>query len=558
MRVQRILTYPDGSRLTVQSPNVVGETDMARLARILEGETARKVYGNKLRLPRGFGPETRGAFVAIAIDDAPLYERWHSTRVFVTDWPLPAQTVAGIVLQRDGGEWVAYPAIYDDLTASEAPALLVREPWVILLATISTMELAPYLAMAGPLDQVIGARIIREVQSRCNVYNQRELVGFFRDQLNSHLWQIGMNWARWDDDGYSFEDRLRELVEFDETVEMNVGNFVRLCQEHGLAIGTPRKNRRNPSQSIPVRIAPVELFTLLRGDPASTIRHLSEFRDDEELKTIFTSGSYGAVGSDSSLSAKEFALVRDWSPEADAVFSYGGNPDTHFDTDPELWATFPLARQRVTLDDLLNHVWWWKSYVEDFVPATQSIVEGKSERDAVDSTAISSWSGELMDLFRDNWEWSAFLYEFRARYGGRYSWEPFGKPWPKLNHTERGILACVWPPKHTGSHRIQPKLSPVVLEKMKSIEVVKLQHDLHAPGAIAEGMVLTEIVRFADAFGFSLPGRGEGKRQKVPWRAIQLLDLQYLLGRKFPGNESKLKQAIANYEAAFKEVNRIP
>ncbi|HEY3899569.1 MAG TPA: hypothetical protein VGM54_13195 [Chthoniobacter sp.] len=563
MQVQSTLNFPNGTCLTIESPNVVGETDMARLARILEGEVAQKVYGNNLRLPPGFGPETRGEFVAIAIDDAPLGERWHSTRVLVTEWPLLAPIVGGVILQRDDGQWVAYSGIYDDLSAAKAPALLVREPWVLLLARLVKNELEQYLRLAWQLNRVTDAWIVREVQSRCVLFNDQDLVGFFQGDFSFVLWQIGTRWPQWEERGLPAEERLHELVESDPTVKLGIGEFLRLCEENGLAIenGTGRRlpsRRRRPTPPWLKRTPPVELFTPLRGNTASTIRHISEFRDDEELKTIFMAGSYPQVGPDSPLSEREHALVRDWSPEADAIFSYGGDPELNFDTDPELWSSFPPKAEGITLEDLLNHVWWWKSCVDDFAPATASIIEGPSERKAVATTKITPWIGELLDLFRDNWEWSAFIYEFRARYERRYSWKPFGKPWPKLNHTERGILACVWPPKHAGSHRIQPKLSPVVLAKMKSIVTVKLQHDLHAPGAIAEEKVLDEIAQLAAAAGFSIPGKGEGKRQKVPWRAIQYLDLQYLLGRKIPDNASKLRDAIRNYEAAYEGVNWIP
>jgi hypothetical protein len=70
--------------------------------------------------------------------------------------------------------------------------------------------------------------------------------------------------------------------------------------------------------------------------------------------------------------------------------------------------------------------------------------------------------------------------------------------------------------------------------------------------------VLDEIERLAHAAGLSVPGKGQGRREKIGWRALQYLDLQYLLGRRIPSNESGLKHAIENYEAACREIGWEP
>lgn len=62
---------------------------------------------------------------------------------------------------------------------------------------------------------------------------------------------------------------------------------------------------------------------------------------------------------------------------------------------------------------------------------------------------------DQLEHFLDNWERSAFFYEFRARLKQKDdvpSWEGFGLPWNALDQTQRGILYYLWSPMHIGDH----------------------------------------------------------------------------------------------------------
>jgi len=85
---------------------------------------------------------------------------------------------------------------------------------------------------------------------------------------------------------------------------------------------------------------------------------------------------------------------------------------------------------------------------------------------------------------------------------------------------------------------------------MKSKVAVRLQHDIHSPAAAAEEKLVEVIKEFAEKAGFKVPGKGQGRRKKLPWRVLQYLDLEHFLGRKFSDSETKLNDAIKAYEGA--------
>ena len=56
------------------------------------------------------------------------------------------------------------------------------------------------------------AMIGREILSRCNLYTQRSLEGFFADPAKLQLWAIGAAWAEWEERGLSAAKRVKELA----------------------------------------------------------------------------------------------------------------------------------------------------------------------------------------------------------------------------------------------------------------------------------------------------------------------------------------------------------
>lgn len=542
-------TFPDGTRVNVESPFLHGLLDMNQLGRLLEGEAATTVLPEAYALPPHFGEKNFGEYIAIAIDEAPFGWGPFSKSVLVTRWPLEAQIFAGAILEPKEGGWISGACIFNDVSAKNAPAFLIREKWPTLLARLIDEELRGFLKICAANRGLVGAKIARELQSRCNFFNREGIEGFFKHPRNKNLWQIGANWDDWELRGLSAAERVGELNQFETGIHLGLATFLQVVKAVGLTIGTgPKQSRPKPR----VRVPPppeVELFTFFRNEAGDAERPLSDFATDEELETIFLGGSYPELGETASLSEREAALVRDWSPEEDAVFSYGGSPDLSFDLDPKIESSNAGEVGVVDLPKLLDRMWWWKSIVKDFKGATKGVFMEMSEKAALENTTVVQWPKQHLALFHDNWERSAFFYEFGARYKGRYTWG-FGRPWVKLNNTERAILSIWWPVGHFGRNRIQPRLSPVVLQRMKSRVAVRLQHDLHAPGSVAKGRVLDEIMKLATKAGLKIPGKGKGRRKKLPWRALQYLDLEHFLGRKFPDSVTKLRGTTKVYEDA--------
>ena len=81
---------------------------------------------------------------------------------------------------------------------------------------------------------------------------------------------------------------------------------------------------------------------------------------------------------------------------------------------------------------LEEHLWWWRYDTE--------------EKCATIFSTQPAYAGPeyLRRIFRHHWEHSAFFYEVRARYDGRYTWD-FGKPWIKLSMEHRRALNCILP-----------------------------------------------------------------------------------------------------------------
>jgi hypothetical protein len=171
------VTLKDGRK--IESPGIFGLIPIEKLLRILDGESVPQVLRKDLPMPDDLSTQIPKDFIAIPINDAPLDEQRFVSRVIVTPWPIHREFFAGAVLERNDGRWHAYAGVGTDWGSKETPAFLVREPWVRLLGRLICNELAPYVQLADNLGRKADQWIAREVQSRCNYHNQRDLHGFF-------------------------------------------------------------------------------------------------------------------------------------------------------------------------------------------------------------------------------------------------------------------------------------------------------------------------------------------------------------------------------------------
>lgn len=563
----------------IRSPHLLGLTDFSRITRLLDREEDRRAIfssPNDIYWPDEFKIGRRaGEIIGILIDDTPSGGTERIVhRMFVSEWPIETQTLPGVVLERHQGRWLAAPYIYSDVSTEKSIAFLIREGWIKALHLLAKGELEPLLRYGTDRRRVAHAKIAREVQSLCNYYMGEGYSGFFSTPERYLDWNIAAFSPAWEQRAAPVADRIRDLRVFDSALRVTPSRFRAICQRLKLPIATTRpigpENRwktngppsapskadaPSSSATTPAQHREPQLATLIRT--GSLFERLSTFQENE-LETIFLTGRYESDETEpATLTAKELKLVRDWSPEADALFSYGGQFDLSYDVDSKITDRFP-ERSEVTLQTLIEKVWWWKSAMPDFARLTAAIFNSGDEKNVVRAVQIETWPRHLIELFRDNWERSAFFYEFRARYRGYSGWDIFEKPWVKLNTTERGILACMWPIQHPGRFQCQPKLHPLVLSRMKSRIAKRVEYIQGMPPATFQHIVSDKLAEELKMLGYTMPGRGKGAPRWLPWRALEYLDLEYYWERRYPDNESKLKSVTKTYKKACQEFGIAP
>lgn len=166
------------------------------------------------------------------------------------------------------------------------------------------------------------------------------------------------------------------------------------------------------SKHVDLRIKEIDVY---RMNPAAIAAQLRG--GDVELP--FTGNSLKHVPEGFKSSIPEMQLINDASEEA-AVRSKGGPPF-------ERAKSFkPLPTGHIREQDLeQSDMWWWRRLCH---------ADHKEE----------------LQKFLQRWEESAFMYEYRARrhYLERSpDWEGFSRPWNELDHTQKGILYYLFPPK---------------------------------------------------------------------------------------------------------------
>lgn len=189
----------------------------------------------------------------------------------------------------------------------------------------------------------------------------------------------------------------------------------------------------------------------------------------------------------------------------DKFFSLGGTPSLSFPYSEYLRASFPKPETIMIKAELLHTLWWWRS------------------------KEFKTMGPELKSLFFDNWERSALCYEYRARKRRNERGFPFGKPWPRLNWSERGVLAIIWPVRTIGRRRIQKEWPREVIGLIS--DDAYGWSDPSRPHYVNPKIVAKRL----ESFRAGLPMTD--KRNKSPmrklseqWKAIESLDRNHFLG----------------------------
>lgn len=219
------------------------------------------------------------------------------------------------------------------------------------------------------------------------------------------------------------------------------------------------------------------------------------------------------------------------------------NPEDQ--TAPHRPTDFPdVFPAQATEQDLRDHVWWWR--YQDTPDRARKIFppwEGEQHQ----STRV------MLELLRNYHEPSAWFYEFRARYKGRYAWD-FGRPWIRCTDEQWNTLETLVP-------STRPAQVPMGLQRAEDCWVtLEMWVNLRLNDAT---LVQSFCQRIADARrlqNIKPPGkRGGVRRRKQSWLAIEAMDVQHYRIRALTKGESgQLSKHRARYEEICERLNLKP
>ena len=450
------------------------------------------------------------------------------------------------VLLRFDFDWDAEPYSEYAERVLRGPAYEISEPWVRNLALLVRDELLPLLRIldrpflcqsrthskekpASGVRAILRTRVINEVRAR----GRLELggyKGFFSNSEALKEWVFSSQWENWNRAGFSLKQRevlamVRSGAFFRENPIGDINtkpviltlDFPLDLKKSGLKIdNTLVKAYSRICLARAIKINSTEEWPLWKD---SDTRHFRAIPSLDELVPKEAFGRGRPRGIDFSKSAEKYACV------------------------------FPAAK----VEDksvLIEQYWWWR----EIYPEIES-----EKRGDMYQIRMSKWPELLIKTFKDNWERSAFIYEMRARMSDRNHWDIFGKPWIKLNYSERGIISILWPPEHFGAYlfRSWPYPDPKS-EENKEIELREIV-SLLAPNGVISDMLLRIVNEESQARGIPRPRKGGGSRVAFPWRALECMDLaHYSMHMGLGGGYSSKKNAEKIYHDACKDIGIEP
>ena len=206
---------------------------------------------------------------------------------------------------------------------------------------------------------------------------------------------------------------------------------------------------------------------------------------------------------------------------AQKLKDWGIHPDEqslHFRTD-RFGDSFPDVSAKPTADDLTQNIWWWN-------------MAKTGDCESIFSNKYGEFFPQLLlQIFKDHYETSAFFYEMRARYAGRYKWD-FDCPWARCSLEQWRFLACLVPNKHPARLFL-----PTNLEDPNWIALEK-QFNLKLSDETLNEQFRDEMVALRKRVNIPRPGKGQGTpRREFSWKPIEFLDIQHYKIK--PLNESE-------------------
>lgn len=201
---------------------------------------------------------------------------------------------------------------------------------------------------------------------------------------------------------------------------------------------------------------------------------------------------------------------------------------------------FPKTASFRTLE---TRVWWWRFTAKD-ERQKWSRVFPPPEGAPKDYQAVQR------DNFKDLLELSAFFYELRARYDGRYAYE-FGVPWINCTWWQkwalRSLVIDTFPDQY---------FRPVPSGKNEWVNL-QLPVNLLSTDRAAKTRLVAELKRLRKERGIKA---GLIRTRDLPWMSIETMDLEhYKITEKIPpGGLSAMYKQRQKYETQCKQLGIDP
>lgn len=155
----------------------------------------------------------------------------------------------------------------------------------------------------------------------------------------------------------------------------------------------------------------------------------------------------------------------------------------------------------------MSGLWWWKQ--------------------------IEKWPSFAKGVFQDNWQRSAFYYEFQARLPeDKFDFWPFNVPWAWLGQRDRAALYCLWPPVLGKKYSI--KLRPMTSNSVDQSRAVSpiVQLDISLPRKQRDEYIEKREQQYLKQIIQMPLGESVRKEEKVKWDLLEEMDRWRFLGDK--------------------------
>jgi hypothetical protein len=369
-------------------------------------------------------------------------------------------------------------------------------PWLEVLARLQEIPLRSLIRCFAIANDTARVGIEDEIRNRIQQFGKYEHAFYFQDSSNVLAWDIASRHPSWETGKIPLSKRREEII---SRWRFNLS-------ESEFKAFTPGPFLASLSPMPPKSVATAPLLNA---------RIVDKFYS-REIRRQF-------IGRDKSGNE----IFEELAP---FPFSRGGYFEEFlFRSEPKRWRRFPVPGELKSEEKVCNALWWWK-----YIP---------------------NWPQELRDEFPDNWEHSAFLYEFRARILPEHTWDFFDNPWFDLDVSQRAALFYIWPPGRIGKHFRQGRISTDT----------KWEHDFRESEAEVKvdptQPIRSAMAKYETEFRYQrsiLLGLQEGPNRSKPapnkhwrWELIEALDGQHFFEHRLNNSDIKrLARAKKEYQSA--------